>query len=206
MKKNLIRAYPLLLVIVMFSIGYSTTVKHYNLKDMISKSERIFVGKCMSVAEAELKFPKGSIWYTEYTFQVSETIKGQLGPTVTFRQYGLSKPKKINETIMLYNRPIGMPAYEADQEYVLFLMGDSELGLTGPIGLYQGAFLVHTNEFNQKVVVNGAQNRGLFLRTTDSELRRFDFSESEEKLVSSKSGPFVLDNFVSVVKRFAQIY
>ena len=124
MKKNsiLIGAMFLAVSIIGFAYkGYSTTVKHYNLKNLLTISERVFIGKCISTQERELQFPKGSIWCTEYTFRISEGIKGNLGETLTFMQYGLMTPKEIDGNI-IFNRPVGMPIYEEGQDYMLFLI------------------------------------------------------------------------------------
>ncbi|MFQ5674599.1 MAG: hypothetical protein ACE5G1_01775 [bacterium] len=185
-------------------VGYATTVRHYDLLGIVAKSERIFVGKCLSVEERELEFPRGSIWYTEYTFLVSERIKGSVGQTITFRQYGLTKPRRLDDDTILYNHPIGMPIYEVDQEYMLFLLGDSKLGLTGPVGLFQGAFLIYRDDRAKEVAVNPLQNRGLFQGTSEKALAGFGFSANEERVLASKKGPFDLKDFVSVVKKLAR--
>lgn len=207
MKKNSSLIVSTLLVILSSVAynGYSTTVKHYNLNGLVSKAERIFTGQCISAGEGEIKFPKGSIWYAEYIFRISEDIKGTTGETITFRQYGLINPRKIDENTVMFNRPVGMPTYEVNQEYMLFLIGDSELGLTSPTGLFQGAFLIYHDELNRRVAVNGSQNRGLFRKDAAIELKQFDLTQSEKALVGKSKGAFVLDDFVSVVKKFAEI-
>jgi len=87
---------------------------------------------------------------------------------------------------------------------MLFLIGDSELGLTGPAGLFQGAFLIYHDELNRRVAVNGSQNLGLFKKDAATELKQFDLTQSEKALVEKSKGAFVLDDFVSVVKKFVQ--
>jgi len=207
MKKNSMLIVATLITVFVIGLtydGYSTTVKHYNLKALVSKAERIFTGQCISAEEAEIKFPKGSIWCAEYVFRISEGIKGTTGETITFRQYGLINPRKIDENTVMFNRPDGMPTYKVNQEYMLFLIGDSELGLTSPTGLLQGAFLIYQDELNRRVAVNGLQNLGLFKKDATTELKQFDLTQSEKALVEKSKGAFDLDNFVSVVKKFMQ--
>jgi len=124
----------LTLLISFFSINQSNATKmlHRNAEELISLSERIFVGICVSVKEQQLDFSNGSpLIYTEYTFQVLQSIKNVSSEKVVLRQIGLAKdPGSI----------IGMPAYERDKKYLLFLRADSEYGLASPIGLGQGAF------------------------------------------------------------------
>lgn len=208
MKKNSVLVVAALITVFVISLtydGYSTTVKHYNLKGLVSKAERIFTGQCISAEEAEIKFPKGSIWCAEYVFRISEGIKGTTGEIITFRQYGLINPRQIGENTVYFNRPVGMPIYEVNQEYMLFLIGDSKLRLTGPAGLFQGAFLIYQDELNRRVAINGSQNRGLFKKEAATELKQFDLTPSEKTLVEKSQGAFALDDFVSVVKKFAEI-
>jgi len=208
MKKNSVLIVATLLAVFVIGLtydGYSTTVKHHNLKSLLTTAERVFIGECISTAERELQFPKGTIWCTEYIFRISESIKGNLGGTLTFMQYGLIKPKEIEGNIV-FNRPVGMPIYEEGQDYMLFLIGDSNLGLTSPAGLFQGAFLIYEDQFSRQVALNGSQNRGLFLNMTANETKQFNLTQSEKKLTGKTNGPLLLDDFVSVVKKFSQTY
>lgn len=209
MKKNSVLIIATLLAVFIIGLtydGYSTTVKHHNLKSLLTTAERIFVGKCVSTNEIELQFPKGTIWCTEYTFRISDHIKGNLGETLTFTQYGLMRPKKIDDNTIIFNRPVGMPIYEEGREYMLFLIGDSNLGLTSPAGLFQGAFLIYRDQFSRQVALNGSQNRGLFLNMAADEMKQFDLTQSEKKLAAKTKGPVILDDLVSMVKKFAQMY
>ena len=55
-----------------------------------------------------------------------------------------------------------MPVYNPGKEYVLFLNEDSKLGLTSPLGLFQGSFKVMQNQKGERVVMNSLSNKGLF--------------------------------------------
>lgn len=62
---------------------------HRNAEELISLSERIFVGICVSVKEQQLDFSNGSpLIYTEYTFQVLQSIKNVSSEKVVLRQIG----------------------------------------------------------------------------------------------------------------------
>jgi len=50
----------------------------------------------------------------------------------------------------------------------------------------------------------GSQNRGLFKKDATTELKQFDLTQSEKVVVEKSKGVFVLDDFVSVVKKFVQ--
>ena len=81
----------LTLLISFFSINQSNATKmlHRNAEELISLSERIFVGICVSVKEQQLDFSNGSpLIYTEYTFQVLQSIKNVSSEKVVLRQIG----------------------------------------------------------------------------------------------------------------------
>ncbi len=185
----------------MWRVGHSTTLLHRTLKALAENAERIFVGKCIAVREGELVFDEGKIYYTEYTFQVTHKIKGNLRETFTFRQYGLSRPRQVGENLMLYNRVPGMPVYEEQQEYFLFLNRDSELGLTSPVGLFQGAFRVAVDIYGRKVAMNGLENRGLFRDADATRLAKQPLTEAESQLIRQVSGPMLLNDLISVVQK-----
>lgn len=209
MKKILEKCVLTLLVISFVGIShnvFSTSLIHRNLKELVVTSERIFIGQCIAVQEGELKFPRGTIFYTEYTFQVSESIKGNVDGVITFKQYGLAKPRQIDENTILYNRPVGMPVYNENEEYMLFLIGDSRLGLTSPVGLYQGAFSITQDQLGRQVALNGASNRGLFKNMSSDELSTLALTRTELTLATRTKGPFILNDFVSVVKKFDRSY
>ena len=209
MKKILEKCVLTLLVISFVGIShkvFSTTLIHRNLKELVVASGRIFIGQCIAVQEGELKFPRGTIFYTEYTFQVSESIKGNVDGVIKFKQYGLAKPRQIDENTILYNRPAGMPVYNENEEYMLFLIGDSRLGLTSPVGLYQGAFSITQDQLGRQIALNGAYNRGLFKNMSSNELSTLALTRTEQTLAARTKGPFILNDFVSVVKKFDRSY
>lgn len=208
MKKNFVRTVfvGVAFLTTMAQLANATTLIHRNLKGLVTHSERIFVGKCVSVAEGELVFPNGKIFYTEYTFEVSESIKGNVGERVMFRQYGLTTPRQISENLALYNRVPSMPVYHQNEEYMLFLIRDSRFGLTSPVGLHQGAFTIRRDAYGQAVAVNGIHNRGLFMDLHVQDLKGAELTQSEQRIFAGTKGPLVLKDLVSVVKRYAQSY
>ena len=185
----------------LWRVGHSTTLLHRTLKALAENAERIFVGKCIAVREGELVFTEGKIYYTEYTFEVTHKIKGHLRETLTFRQYGLAQPRQVGENVMLFNRVPGLPVYEEQQEYLLFMNGDSELGLTSPVGLFQGAFRVAVDVYGRKVAMNGLENRGLFRDVEVTRLTKRPLTEAESQLIQQVSGPMLLNDLISVVQK-----
>ena len=60
---------------------FATKMLHRNVEELATLADRVFVGVCISAEEKQTDFPSvGSTGtYTEYTFQVEESIKGVTG-------------------------------------------------------------------------------------------------------------------------------
>ena len=86
------------------------------------------MGVCVSASEKTEPYDGTQFTYTEYTFQVFEVLKGDVGNTIMIKQFGRRAG---------LGSIIGMPSYEPNQKYLLFLNDDSHLGLTTPVGLFQ---------------------------------------------------------------------
>jgi hypothetical protein len=106
------------------------------IEEMVARADRIFVGRCVE-ARSEVDAAHGVV-ATRYTFSVSRSVKGQVGGTVTFRQYGGQAGKRRTAVA-------GVPVYRLGEEVVLFLKPDSEWGLTSPVGMFQGRYGVATD-------------------------------------------------------------
>ncbi len=127
------------------------SVRPVGLEEMVAYSQRIFRGVC-TAAE-----PTGSVAglpVTLYTFRVLDGIKGaSTEQTVRFRQLDFAGDS------------LQIPRYRVDREYVLFLYPESEIGLTSPVGLLQGAFqVIRVAENGEPVVRNGVGNLHLLLK------------------------------------------
>ena len=118
------------------------------VEEMAGRADRIFVGTCVEArSEAD---PAHGIVTTRYTFSVSRAIKGAVGATVTFRQYGGKAGKR--RTVVE-----GLPVYRPGEEVVLFLKPDSAWGLTSPVGVFQGRYEVATDgATGRKAVISDA--------------------------------------------------
>ncbi len=119
-----------------------------NLEEIISASNRIFVGICTNVEEIE-DDPESKLPVFKYTFKITESIKGLKGKEeITFKQW---KPT------------VKSAGYEVGEKYVLFLYPDSERGLTSPVGFLQGQFDVVRKGVirRSEVVRNKLSNKGL---------------------------------------------
>ncbi len=121
-----------------------STLQQLSLDDMIRLSTAIVHGKAQQTTPSY----KGSIIYTHYNVQVSETLKGH-----SASQFDVAVPggaaNRYQQTFA------GAPNLTPGQDYVFFLW-TSNSGLTQIIGLSQGLFVVSTNSSGQLMVMREA--------------------------------------------------
>jgi hypothetical protein len=127
----------------------------YNLEEMVEAVDRIFTGKVVSAKEDYISAAGGMLPLTIYTFEVDDVLKGNIGKTLSIKQFG-------HQSSFGGQR---IPRYMQGQVVMLFLHPNSEYGLTSPVGLEQGAFLVKTIGGVKVSVINGRRNQGLFERS-----------------------------------------
>ncbi|RPJ55570.1 MAG: hypothetical protein EHM23_25800 [Acidobacteria bacterium] len=182
-----------LLLMLLWPAGLAVSVKRVNLVEMTAKADRVFYGKCLS---REAKDVHASLPIAEYKFQVKEAIKGVSdGETVVFRQVEGSAPGKPGIP--------GVPQYRVGQELVLFLKKDSRRGLTSPVGLGQGTFIVKKNGRGAAEVMNlvGNRNLGAGLSAGD------ESGLTTEQLATLRSGRGIpLSSFASVVNKVVRLH
>lgn len=185
-----------------------------NLEDLASRAQRIFIGLCQSRKEKTMTVgPNGPLLkYTEYTFQVEENLKGNAGTTLTIRQVRLGenatispKPSEQSEQPVPFNT-LSLPEYEPGTEVLLFLEGDSPLGLTSPVASDLAVFDVRV--FNgQKYFINRMDGRLLFKGLAAEQLTASKgLNGAEAEIITKKekhAGPFPYQPFVSLVRKLA---
>ncbi len=153
-----------LLAVTVGQVAWAYRMLPMNLAEMSSAADRVVVGICTAREEGELPSSPGGppVRFTQYTFQVTDNLKGNAGQTLTIRQVrlgGRSIPG-AGEPPLRSGRPL-LPDYQPGQEVLLFLGPDSSLGLTSPVGLDQAVFDVEM-QGGQKVFKHRFANRGLF--------------------------------------------
>ncbi len=180
---------PVLAVLFTASL-WSTSVRVVNLPEMMQVSTRIFRGRCLS-AKTLQESPIG-LPVVEYTFQITQGIKGvATGETLTFRQVQASRGG-------LRGLP-GVPSYQKGDDLVLFLAGESEVGLTSPVGLGQGRFAL--KETPQGVMaVNEVRNKNLTMGLDSEKASSIGLSAGEFGLLA-RGGEIPLDSLMSVVRK-----
>lgn len=122
----------------------ASTLQQLTLTDMIQLSTAIVHGKAVQTGSSY----SGSIIYTHYQVQVSETLKGSAASRIDMAVPG-------GAAIRFQQIFAGSPALIPGQDYVLFLW-TSKSGLTQIIGLSQGLFVVTPNASGQLMITRAA--------------------------------------------------
>ena len=125
---------PLVLAVSVGLVG-ATSIRPVNLEELVQTSDRVFVG---TVLEIRHKPGPGGLPTRVTRFGVTEMVKGQLGKsrqidlaqiwTGSNRQQGVS--------------PLPQPGFFPGEEVLVFLHGDSPLGLSSPVGFGLGKLAV----------------------------------------------------------------
>jgi len=140
-----------------------STLQQLSLNDMIVKSTAIVRGKAQFTYAAY----RGSIIYSHYQVQVSESLKGLVTSQIDVAVLGgVANGKRQHFA--------GAPTLASGQDYVFFLW-TSKSGLTQVIGLSQGLFAVTTNSSGQSTVVRAASTETMLNASgqpvTDSDIQ-----------------------------------
>jgi hypothetical protein len=113
----------------------ATTVEKFTLDDLVQKSGRIIVGKCIS-SESRWN-DRNTLILTTARFAVSEPLKGSSDGFVNVVTVG-GTLDGITQTVS------GMPVFEPEEEVLLFLE-PSKNGQWQPLGMSQGKFRILRN-------------------------------------------------------------
>ena len=179
---------------VLFAAGSAramTLSGNPNIVELIEQSKDIVVGKVANVTDG---LDERGIPYTEVTLEVTESIRGTIDTTYTFRQFGLIKPRPTADgkrTMM--PAPPGFPRYKTGEELVLMLRPEASwTGFRMPAGITRGKFEVTPGR-----VANDANNAGLF---NDVHLEKGLADERESRMITA-GGPANPDTFLSFLRR-----
>jgi len=184
MNRRLILALTLLAA----SPAFATKVVHQNVVDMSRLAGTVFVGTCVDAVQEAAPLGTASVPCTRYEFDVLDPVKGVQGSRVTLRQLGTtSGPGHV----------VGMPVYRPGETYLLFLLPESAVGLTSPVGLHQGAFLVVVDQETPRFL-NPQDNLGLFQGV---DLSSTSLTPEEQRLVAVKRGGLAYATFLGLVRK-----
>ena len=194
-----------LLILFTQTVIQATTVKQMNLLELANRAEKIFTAKILSIQFSTIKGPSGKlIPCTVYRAKVEHVLKGNEHEEITFRFLGSSQ-MKVQGNYGFKLQISGIPIYRLNEEILLFLSKESAIGLSAPIGLYQGSFKVYKSITGKQMVVNGNNNAGLFKGMKQEEPDRISqFSAKELNVLNTKGGAMELETFIGILKKLLQ--
>ena len=171
------------------SVAQANSLQKQNFLELMKHADSIVVG---TVSKKTDGFQNG-LPYTEITLTVGQSLKGDLGSSYTFRQFGLIKPKSMGDgRVNLMVTPQGWPTYAKGEQVMLFLHKPaSETGFQTTAGLTQGKFTIRGQR-----VANNIDNESLF----DGVKFNRALSAAQQNLVNQHSGSYSTQDFLSLVK------
>jgi len=172
-------------------MAMTISVGNTNIVELMGQSNDIVVGTVDSVTDG---IDEHGIEYTEVTLKISESIRGGLSGTYTFRQFGLLAPRlTAGGGRKLMPAPEGFPKYTQGEDLVLFLRPSAAwTGFRMPAGVTQGKFVLGPGR-----VANESQNAGLY----DNVKLEKGLATAAEKRMMAIGGPANPDTFLSFVRR-----
>jgi hypothetical protein len=162
-----------------------------NIVDLIADSQTIISGAVKEVTDG---FENG-IPYTQVTIEVKETLRGQVGEEYTFRQFGLTQPRKMdNGKVYIGTTPEGWSKYEVNEDAMFFLYKPASMtGLQTTTGLGQGKVM-----FKGGNAISQAGNEGLF---ENVDVNAGLLNDKDKRLLATKRGAVNAESFKSFVRR-----
>lgn len=139
----------------------ATTVLQMNLAQMVTESDKIFVGRVISVSEKTIEVGGGQLSAITYRFRIEESFKGAF-EEIKGVQYTEVSMIGTLAGLKEGKPPIPFfPLLKEDQPYLLLVAPEGSTGLTSPMGLGQGTFTLLGTDAS-KVAINRVANVGLF--------------------------------------------
>jgi hypothetical protein len=130
----------LLVILLIATSSYATTVQRLGLEDLVKKAHTIVVGR---VTNSRTYWSSNrKLIFTNYTIQVDESIKGQAGRSVEVTTIG----GKLDGVEL---HVAGMPSFRTGENAVVFV--EESAGYQTVLGLSQGKFTVTNGEVTNSV-------------------------------------------------------
>lgn len=169
----------------------ATSLEKMTVADLTYHGSKILVGNVTHITDG---FDSNNLPYTDITINVTESIRGSVSGSYTFRQFGFTAPRDMgNGLTYLGVSPDGFPKFRDGEEVMVFLFETTSLGFQSTVGLMQGKFIVQGD-----VVCNEIDNLGLFKDVSVDETM---LSLEELKLLQTKKGPISKSAFTSFVTK-----
>jgi len=181
----------LILLFTLSATGQGPLSRQLSLNEITQNAGTIVHGQVIATrVEPHPQYP--NVKTLNVTLRVIDPIYGGLGKQVTYR---LFLPPRF-----------GPPQsdYRLGQELVLFMHGESQYGLTSPVGGEQGRFRVIQTASGQLRVVNGLNNAGLFNQLgSEAKAHGRAMTATEGALSRQQAGAVSLKDFLIVVRQLA---
>ncbi|MGB7070608.1 MAG: hypothetical protein WBD22_14030 [Pyrinomonadaceae bacterium] len=144
----------------------TASLQRFSLSEMIDRSGRIFRGTVLDFEAGTVRAGGGELPTVTYRFSVDEAFKGEFSDKEGTKYTEItmlgnlkdapnaSGPKKLSALPKL-------PALEVGSDYLMLMTPQSDIGLSAPVGLGQGAFVVYLQD-KQEMARNEFNNAGLF--------------------------------------------
>ena len=161
-----------------------------NLEQLTSHASDIVRGNVIS-ARIERHPELTNLDTVVVTLRLRDTLKGPAQGEFTFRQY-IWDIRNLNEGA----------GYRKGQDVLLLMNAPSRYGLSSPVGLDQGRFLIAHDKSGMQVAVNGAGNAMLFDGLQDQLAKaRKVLSPASARLVATyRDGPIGADELSSLIR------
>jgi len=150
-------------------LAQAALVQQMNLDEMCQRAHTIYRGTVVEVTHGTVKAGGGALPTVTYTVRVDEALKGRVdgdGGFTELTMLGTIEPRK-HDGLVSYSALPEMPVLRVGGEYLLLTTEPSAAGLSAPVGLTQGSFLLEGKP-GAELAVNGIGNLGLF---TESQVR-----------------------------------
>lgn len=148
-------------VMLAISSANATITVQMNLEQMVTHSERVFVGRVVSISETMVEMGGGELPAVTYRLSVSEAFKGDY-ESVKDEQFAEVTMIGSLKDVMDGRHPIeDFPVLSQNAEYLLFVARPGPTGLTATMGLGQGCFHLSGTDAD-RIALNQVNNSGLF--------------------------------------------
>ncbi len=184
----------LIAVLVTVQVSPAQRTVRMNLERIVSDGAMIFRGTVISVTTGADERTK--LLTTTVTFSVKENFYGADQPSVTVSLLGGSTKKK---RVALAE----MPVFTVGEEMIVSFFAPSAYGLTSPVGMSQGKFLITTDPVtSQRTIRATGNNPQLFKGLKNvSALAKRDWAERTVRSVTVEDFSATIRSLVTMVKK-----
>ena len=155
------------------TLSRASQVRPLNLEEMSNRADRVFLGRCVQV-KSGIDSELGQI-VTYATFVALRSAKGGVHGQVTIKLLG-DQTDDVPRRSM-----VGAPRFEKGEEVILFLYGESRRGLTSPVGLGQGKFVVVRDKTGRRLALNATGNTTLFHDLSPGARKKLGASSTQQQ-------------------------